>query len=211
MLHLDTVSPECFYLIKELLQIPALASFRLAGGTALALQKGHRISIDADFFAAQPFNHSLVVQAIESYLYPNKPSDVRTYPFGFFCSINDIKTDFMYWGDAFIDEAIQIDGIRMTTPLEIFAMKLNAVTSRKAKKDFIDISLLLQTISLSSALDAFKKKYPYNDIASVLKSLVYFEEAEKDADPKMLLPLSWDSAKEKITEAVRQYWQSYTA
>src|SRR5919206_2350487 len=104
MLHLQTVSPPCFKLIERLMQIPTLETFRLVGGTALALQKGHRTSIDIDFFAAKPFDNTFILQALEAYLFPERPIDIRTYPFGFFCSLYEIKTDFMYWGDEFISE-----------------------------------------------------------------------------------------------------------
>lgn len=207
MLHTQTVSAQCLQLIKDLMTIPDLSSFRLAGGTALALQKGHRTSVDVDLFAGESFDNAKILQALEAYLYPERPENVRTYPFGFFCTLFEIKTDFMYWGDPYVEEDVVEDGIRMVSPLEIFAMKLQAVTSRKTKKDFIDIALLLQEIPLADALASFQKRYPYDDTAIVLKQLSYFEEAEKDAGPQMLIGLSWSDAKEKIADAIYDYWQ----
>ena len=66
----------------------------------------------------------------------------------------------MYWGDEFIEEPLVIDGIRMATPLKIFAMKLHAIATRKVKKDFYDIAILLQDIPLDVALKAYEKNTP---------------------------------------------------
>ncbi|MBD0288702.1 MAG: nucleotidyl transferase AbiEii/AbiGii toxin family protein [Flavisolibacter sp.] len=189
------------------MDIPALHIFRLAGGTSLALQKGHRISIDIDLFAGQPFDNTMVLQALEAYLYPEKPAAVRTFPFGFFCTIQDIKTDFIFWGDSFIEEPVVEENIRMASPLEIFAMKLQAVISRKTKKDFFDIALLLQSIPLKNALEAYKKKYNEQDIAPVLKQLLYFEEADGDVDPNMLISFTWQEVKQIIMDAVQNFWK----
>lgn len=187
--------------------IPAISSFRLAGGTALALQKGHRTSVDIDLFSEADFDNAFILQALEAYLYPERPADVRTYTFGFFCSLNEIKTDFMYWGNPFVEAPLVEDHIRMATSLDIFAMKLHAVTSRKTKKDFIDIAILLEAIPLSEALKVYQIKFPYNDFIPVLKALSYFEEADKDAGPEMLISLSWTEVKDRIATAIRGYWE----
>jgi len=189
------------------MEIPELNSFRLVGGTALALQKGHRTSIDVGLFSDAQFDNEHILRALEACLFPERPFNVRTYGFGFFCNLCQIKTDFMFWGDSFIEPPL-IDGIvRMATPLEIFAMKLHAIASRKTKKDFIDIALLLPEISLKEALAAYQKKYPYDDFITVLKQLSYFEEAEKTAEPQLLLEPSWGDAKSIIAAAIRKYWQ----
>lgn len=211
MLHLETISPGCLRLIRELMIIPALNIFRLAGGTALALQRGHRTSIDIDLFAGQPFDNNHILMALEAHLYPERPVNVRTFPFGFFCDLFEIKSDFMFWGHEFVDDAINLEGIRMCSPLEILTMKLQAITSRKTKKDFVDIAVLLQEIPLPKALSAFEKKYPEYDYAAILKQLVYFDKAETDSSLNMLLPLSWVDAKHIISDAVKNYWQDQTS
>ena len=50
MLFLDAIEPKTLSLLKQLQSLPILANTRLVGGTALALQTGHRISVDLDFF-----------------------------------------------------------------------------------------------------------------------------------------------------------------
>lgn len=206
MLHKETVSPECLQLIYDLMAIPALAPFRLVGGTALALQKGHRHSIDVDLFCSKDFNSEFILEAIEASLYPERPESIRMYPFGFFCNLREIKTDFMYWGHSFAEEPLILDNIRMASPGEIFAMKLQAIDGRRQKKDFIDIALLLEDIPLSEATKIFEKKYPEYDSSAIIKQLAYFELAEDTPMPQMFSSLTWEQAKEKIQAAVKKYW-----
>jgi Nucleotidyl transferase AbiEii toxin, Type IV TA system len=207
MLQQQTVSSTCLQLIKDLMDIASLNEFRLVGGTALALQYGHRLSVDVDLFTGNYFDNDNILMALEASLFPDKPEGVRTYPFGFFCTIREIKTDFMCWGHSFIDPPLIIDGIRMAGPKEILAMKLHATSSRRTKKDFFDIALLLDNVSLADGISLFEKKYPEHDSSPIIKQLNSFEEADKTPEPQMLIPLTWENAKEKISAAVKDYWQ----
>lgn len=206
MLHYETVSPDCLRLLKQLMEIPALENFRLAGGTALALQKGHRISIDIDLFADKEFEPSFVLQTLEASLYPDRPEGVRIFPFGIFCFLHNVKVDFMFWGHPFVEKIVEIEGIRMASPLEIFAMKLHATSGRRTKKDFFDVALLLEELSLNNAIKVFEEKYTEFDIGAVIRQLTYFDDAENSAEPDMLIPLTWEMVKERISDAVRKYW-----
>jgi Nucleotidyl transferase AbiEii toxin, Type IV TA system len=208
MLQKQAVSDTCLQLIKDLISIPALSDFRLVGGTALALQYGHRRSIDIDLFSDKAFNNEQIIQALEAYLYPTRIENPRKYPFGFFCDLREIKCDFMFWGHTFEDSPIVDEGIKMASATEILAMKLQATTSRRTKKDFFDIAYLSETITLKSAIEVFEKKYPEYDSAAVIKQLTAFEEVENTPEPEMLIPLKWELAKEKISTAVKNYWES---
>jgi hypothetical protein len=189
------------------MEIPVLDKFRLVGGTGLALQYGHRKSFDVDLFSEREFDNDTILQALEAYLYPEKPLDIRSYPFGFFCSLYNIKTDFMCWGHSFIYPPLIIEGIRMAAPEEILAMKLHATSSRRNRKEFFDIALLPQYFDLKKGIHIFKQKHPEYDSGAIIKQLVYFDEAEKTNDPAMLIPLVWNEVKEKITTAVKKHWE----
>ena len=84
-------------------------------------------------------------------------------------------------------------------------MKINAIEGRGSKKDFIDIYLLLQHYSLAEILNFYKQKYPDFSEYRALRSLVYFEDAEPQEMPTMFIADTWDSMKECIVEAVKQY------
>jgi len=83
------------------------------------------------------------------------------------------------------------------------AMKLEAVNNRGSKKDFIDVVFLLELFSLKEMLDLYQRKYPAGLKLLVMRSLVYFDDAETTDMPVMLKSLSWDEAKARICDAVR--------
>ncbi len=56
MLHRQTVEPLALGILKDLMRLPELDAFCLGEGTALALQIGHRISVDLDMFCDTDFN-----------------------------------------------------------------------------------------------------------------------------------------------------------
>ena len=87
---------------------------------------------------------------------------------------------------------------------DIAAMKLEAITNRGSKKDFIDVAILLEHCSLKQMLELYHRKYPKGLKLHVMRSLVYFEDAEGTDMPLMLKPLTWETAKERICEAVRE-------
>lgn len=100
-----------------------------------------------------------------------------------------------------------VDGIRFASMPDIAAMKLNAITRRGNQKDYFDLSELLDHYSLSEMLQFFTDKYTVNDIGFVIRSLVYFEEANRSKDPIMLKNITWQQVKDKIERAVQDYWK----
>lgn len=85
-------------------------------------------------------------------------------------------------------------------------MKLAAVTGRGAKKGFIDVYFLLQTYSLPELLGFYRRKYPDGNDFLVYKSLTYFEDAELESMPKMLISTDWTKVKNYIVEQVKRHF-----
>jgi hypothetical protein len=83
-------------------------------------------------------------------------------------------------------------------------MKMEAAMSRGAKKDFLDLALLITKHGLSNGLEWYHEKFIYNDPIIPLKSLTDFERAEIETTPLLLNSLSWESCKQIIIEAVRE-------
>lgn len=65
MLHQETVATGTLDLIRQLMKEDKLQDFKLAGGTALALQIGHRVSIDIDLFSPKSFEVGQLAQHLE--------------------------------------------------------------------------------------------------------------------------------------------------
>ena len=93
--------------------------------------------------------------------------------------------------------------MRLAAINDIAAMKLAAITNRGTKKDFVDLFFLLKRYSLKELIDLYTDKYPDGQLFFVLKSLVYFEDAEEQPMPKMLADVEWSNVKKKITESVQ--------
>ena len=88
---------------------------------------------------------------------------------------------------------------------DIAAMKINAVEGRGTKKDFVDIYFLLRHFTLEQILSFYKAKYPENSEFRALMSLTYFDDAEPQIAPEMLIPVEWEKMKETIRQAVREF------
>lgn len=104
-----------------------------------------------------------------------------------------------------IDKPVVEDGIRLASPRDIAAMKVNAIEGRGTKKDFLDIYILLQHYTLAEILDFYKQKYPEHSEFRALMSLTYFDDAEEQLMPRMFENTTWDKVKDKIIEEVNAY------
>src|SRR2546421_143573 len=128
-LHLETVSSEMMELLTRLMQIHELDSFRLVGGTALALQFGHRTSVDLDLFAGGRTETQNLPKIISQY-FGSDFELVSQNRNGIACLINKIKVDIVDWKVPFTQEPLVENGIRITTPPDIFASKCDALLDR---------------------------------------------------------------------------------
>lgn len=203
MLHYETVSPHLLSVLKKIQQLPELSGFRLVGGTSLALQIGHRTSVDIDLFTDKSFD----ITELQQVLY--KKFDlfevIWSNKNGFVSTIDDIKVDFFDWHIPFIKGSINEDGICLAHVEDIGAMKLDAITTRKEKKDFIDIAFLLKSYDLVKLLKAHKIKYPFMSTKFIIESLLAVDFADNTEPPKMIIPYDWQGAKSLIIKTVNNY------
>ncbi len=201
MLQTRTIESGTLELLKKLMSIPFLDSFYLVGGTALALQFGHRMSIDIDLFTLDDFDNNNLIEILSksfdvSIEFENR-NMVITY-------INNIKVDFVKMGYPILFEPLLIENIRMLDIRDIVAMKLKAIAQRGSKKDFFDIYFFLQQMKMESMLQLFKKKFEQHELFYIVKSLTYFNDAENDADPILFdKDVTWAKVKTLIHEKVK--------
>ena len=202
MLSYQTVEPHTLELLKGLSTEPILASTRLVGGTALALQYGHRNSVDLDFFGSVSADAEEVKQVLRKYgtlEVIKETQSIKLY------RLDGVKVDIVHYQYPWIDDAIMTDGLSLASPKDIAAMKVNAIEGRGSKKDFIDLYFVLEHYSLNEILDVYKMKYPEYSIFRALMSLSYFEDADEQFMPRMFVPISWEEIKECILNEVRCY------
>ncbi|MEY4205116.1 MAG: hypothetical protein RL013_2820, partial [Bacteroidota bacterium] len=180
MLQTRTVEPGTLELLKNLMSLPELDGFYLVGGTALALQFGHRMSVDLDLFTELQFDKVALLEALQ------KSYDVLVETEEgsmLITSINFVKVDFVKMSYPVLFAPIVVEGVRMLEIRDIAPMKLKAVTQRGSKKDFYDIYYLLDYLTIQQMLELFSLKFRQFEIFHVLKSLNYFDDAEKYPDP----------------------------
>lgn len=201
MLHTETVHDETLKLLNQIQNNPQFAQTRLVGGTALALQIGHRRSIDLDFFGPFPVDSIECRQELETYgpvSLRNAGNRIQQYMVG------GVRIDFVDYSYPWLDEAVLADGLRLASCRDIAAMKLSAITNRGTKKDFVDMAFLLERFSLADMLGFYESKFSDGAAFPVLKSLVFFDDAEEDPMPEMLVTLDWSSVKKRVEKAVAE-------
>lgn len=203
MLYVETVTPATLRILKRLMTFPSLSGFNLAGGTALALQIGHRISTDLDFFCIDEPNTDSIIEDLKEFnkveVYLHKSNSTLLV------SIEGIKVDFIRHNYPLLKSPVVIDDIRFYSTPDIAAMKIGAIVSRGSKKDFVDLYFLLKAFTFSEILDAYKAKYQQNDLFHVLKSLIYFDDAELEANPNMIKQADWNLIKSEIIKVCTNF------
>jgi len=207
MFHYKTVDLSTLELLKRLQSLDELKGLRLAGGTSLALQYGHRKSIDLDLFGKLEIGSDELIDILKTVGEVKVIKDskrIHTY------TIDGVKTDIVEYNYPWIDDALVYDGLSLASDKDIAAMKLNAVSGRGTKKDFIDVFFILKRMDLSAMVELFEKKYNDGSVYLVLRSLVYFDDAEEDLDPVMFEQCNWERIKIVISNAVKHYIESST-
>lgn len=205
-LFYSTVSPALHSILNDLMAAEIFKPFRLVGGTALSLHRGHRKSIDIDMFTDADYgaiDFAKVDNFLrERYAYVDssnhggagvgmgKPYFVGDSP------ENSIKLDIFYTTEPFIQAYDLIDGVRLATVEEIIAMKLDVISRGGRKKDFWDIHELIGDYNVDKMLDLHAQRYEFgHDRQQIIQNLTQFEKADQDPDPVCLRAYTWEVVK----------------
>ncbi len=205
MLRYETVDAPTLELLKKLKAIEAFKELRMVGDTSLALQYGHRTSVDIDLFGKlniDAFTLNNLVTDLGEVKKINDSKNIHIF------IINGIKTDIVNYQYPWIGKLIREDGLRLADKKDIAAMKLAAISGRGTKKDLYDLYLLLKEIPLSVMLKLYQKKYKDGSLFLVLKSLVYFDDADKDVMPRLIDKVPWNMIKKTILNAYSEYMKN---
>lgn len=203
MLSLQTVLPDTLELLKALTRQPLLADMRLVGGTSLALQYGHRRSVDLDFFGHTTEDvdelTDMMHDCADNVVRSNCTKRIKAY------FLNNVKVDVVNYDYKWIDEPVLEDGLRLASPKDIAAMKVNAVMGRGTKKDFVDVYFLLQHYSFEELIQFYLQKYTDGSEYRALLSMSYFADADPQPMPYMFQQVDWDTIKNEIRHQVQAY------
>jgi hypothetical protein len=178
----EVLSSEAINIIESL--SPHVDTFYLAGGTGLALQLGHRRSHDLDFFSDRIFNPDSILARISAdKVFFTELGTVH-------CELRGIRISFLYYNVPLIQPPLPWRGIKIAHYKDIVAEKVKTISQRGSKKDFIDLYAILKLKgSIKEVCELFKNRFKALDMNyyHVLKSLIFFEDAEQEPSPLMLL------------------------
>lgn len=196
-LYWNTISDATKEIMAEFRRSSLADKFYLAGITALALQLGHRQSIDLDFFT--PIEDiSFSRRQIETSLPLFHPLLVDSSWGNFIFLMNSIRVGFFTYGYPLITPPIDADGIQLAGLADIGLMKMDALLGRASRKDFHDLYAICQIIPLKDLIILAPQKYPaIRDFeAQIIRHLVFFERADLEAPIPLLQQVSWEEVKD---------------
>ncbi|MCL2043100.1 MAG: nucleotidyl transferase AbiEii/AbiGii toxin family protein [Treponema sp.] len=193
-------------IIRTLQTEPLLDGFFLAGGTALALQIGHRKSIDIDLFSVKKHDYTKILDFLRNTF---TCIDILSYDENAIQAvIGETGLDIISIKGNIIDPLITDDGITMLGINDISAMKMLAIEGRKKAKDYIDIAYILNEITLVTMFKNYQKKYGNRDIIGVKKALTAAEYVNPYEWEKIIMlknDIYLSDIPEKLKEEVNQY------
>ena len=203
MLSFQTVLPDTLELLRKLMQQPLLKDMRLVGGTSLALQYGHRRSVDLDFFGSTTEDidelTSMMQKCATDVVKGSCTKNIKAY------FLNGVKVDVVNYCYDWIDEPVIEDGILLASDKDIAAMKVNAIMGRGTKKDFVDMYFLLQHYSFDEIIKLYLQKYTDGSEYRALLSMSYFADADPQPMPYMFQKVDWETIKSEIKQQVESY------
>ena len=204
MLYQQAVAAGTFRLLESICSIPQLSGFNLAGGTALSLQIGHRISVDLDFFGNREFSTDEILDLLTG----EKPISIISQNKNILIlNVKNVKVDFVNYHYPLISQPIEAGAVRLLAMADIAAMKLAAVAGRGRQRDFYDIYFLLKEFSLKQMIDFYNKKYEDGSEMMVARSLTFFDDADVDETPRVINhKISWEEIKGTISNEVRKLY-----
>lgn len=151
--------------------------YYLAGGTALALQLGHRDSIDFDFFKQDDLDTLELFTKLKEIFFEKKIVKIQEEKNTLTILVNgDIKISFFSYYYKLLKGKIKEENLSLASIEDIACMKLSAILSRATNKDYIDLYYILEKYSLEEIIKYSQIKFPDIDTNLILKSLVYFED-----------------------------------
>lgn len=176
----------------------------LAGGTACALQLGHRVSIDMDFFTEKEFDAKRTIQQLQKI--GNFKLDRQSWG-TILGELEKVKFSLFVYQYPILFPFKPFRGIQLADLRDIAAMKIEAIGGRGIKRDFIDLYFICQAgVTLREILRLYDRKY--KNLASnrvhIQKSLVYFVDAEASAMPKMIEWIEWNKVKAFFEREVKK-------
>lgn len=190
--------------LKELGTVVSRGGFYLGGGTALALQLGHRQSADFDWFAPSLTDPSLLAQDLRD---AGLAFQTELLALGTLLGrIHGVHVSFFAYPYALLRSPRPWPkyACRVASLDDLAAMKLTAIAQRGGKKDFVDIyALCAKHAPLGQLLKVYQRKFSVRNLFHLLASLTFFDDADRDRMPRLLWRLRWATIKKSLKQWVQ--------
>jgi hypothetical protein len=182
--------------------------YYLAGGTALCMHLQHRRSVDLDLFRTETFDADAMVADLASA--GVRLASVTTARATVHAEVDGVRTSLLFFPYPTLEvPEVSPEGVPVAGLRDIAAMKVEAIASRGARKDFYDLYFICQAaLTLEQAIAAFQERFASAkpDLYHRLRALTFFEDAEREPESLLLKPADWASVRSFFTAEVRRIW-----
>lgn len=189
------ILPDTFRALQLVSAVPSIQKAYLAGGTALALQIGHRVSEDLDFFTREEIDEKIITADLSRLASFQEDGQSWRSVWG---KLGKTRFSIFYYKYPLISNTIEFEGVHVLDKPDIAAMKIHAIEDRGTKRDFVDMYFLLKDYRLEEILSFYEQKYGAleNHYYSIVRSLDYFQDADHDErNLEMLVDVKWELIK----------------
>lgn len=169
----------------------------------MAIHLGHRESVDLDFFTEKDFDIETIKHKLANKGGYKIDTELSHTLDG---TLDGVRVSLFHNPHKPLFPLKEYSGISLADERDVAAMKINAISGRGSKKDFIDLYFLLKSYSINELIGFFEDMYSdveYNK-THLIKSLSYFEKADSEPSPKMLKNVSWSDVKKEIRDQVQK-------
>jgi hypothetical protein len=203
-MHAKVIGADGWSVVRKMARAGITSGWVLAGGTGLALQLGHRISRDLDFFRGGRFDPEGLIDALARLA----PVKVHGRSAGaLHVALGRTRVSFLSAQAPLLFPGTAYRGLVVADPRDIAVMKVVAIGGRGSRRDFIDLYFYFRSGgSLERVFDMIRRRFAgvdFNDY-HLLRSLTFFADAEKEPMPRMLRPVAWPDVKRSIELEVRR-------
>ena len=210
----DAVPEKLKAILKKITPVVRAERFYLAGGTGLALQTGHRVSEDLDFFRDVSFDPNFLLFTLKSKTDSSAEVIIETHTL--LVILEGARCSFFFYEVPLIYEPVVFEGLSVADWRDIVAEKFKTISQRGSKKDFYDILAVMRSkmLTIEETVSIFKKRFGQTGLNTyhVLRSLTYFEDADGEPDPSMLkrCTFTWEEVKSFFVKNIKEFERYFT-
>ena len=210
-MYWNTIDEHRKNVLKKVVESLPLEDYYMAGGTALSLQCGNRMSYDFDFFTKVKFSAETLADYLSKLgnfkVIYQKDSTLHGI-------LDGVNITFLYYPNPMIEEYVydeEIEGLKYASLKDISVMKLVALSSRGSKKDYYDLAYMVKykNIDIRETFMNLDVKFEGKNLNKIhiVQSLTYFDDAECEPDLILMVELKWEDIKSYFIQAQKELYK----